>query len=207
MLQLYWTPGTGVIAPEVMCEEMGLAYERIPVDMDRGEHLEADYLRLNPTGEVPAMVLDDGTMVTESAAIVLLLGERHPQGGLVPTSEAVQRPAFLRWLLFLATSVYGTYMGIYHTDRFTNDPDHYPDIRAASLDRLDRQFSILEAAIAGDPWFLTGGYSALDIYLAMLADWHPEPTRIRDPNPALRRLCDAIEHRTAFRRVMVRHRS
>ena len=206
MLQLYWAPNTGVIAPEVICEEAGLACERIPVDMERGEHLEATYRRVNPTGQVPAMILDDDTVVTESAAMVLLLSERNPHAALAPASAAPERPTFLRWLLFLATSVYGAFTGVYHSDRFTTDPGQCADVRAASLDRLDRHFAIVEEAIAGDPWFLPSGYSALDIYLAMLADWHPEPPRIRDPNPALRRLCEAIEQRGTFARVMARHR-
>jgi glutathione S-transferase len=138
--------------------------------------------------------------------MVLVLGDREPRGGLVPASDAPERPTFLRWLLFLATSVYGAFTGVYHSDRFTTDPAHYPQVRAASLERLDRLFGILDAAIAGDPWFLPHGYTALDIYLAMLAGWHPEPERIRKPNPALRRLCDAMEQRDAFARVMARHR-
>lgn len=207
MLQLYWAPHTGVIAPEVMCEELGVDYERIPVDMKAGEHTADAYLRINPTGQVPAMILDDGTVVTESAAMVLLLGEREPGRGLVPPPGERGHAQCLRWLLFLATSVYGAFTGVYHSDRLTTEPAHEPEVRAASLQRLDRLFAMAGDAIEGDPWFLRGGYSALDIYLAMLADWHPEPARIREPNAALRRLCDAVEQRDAFARVMARHRA
>jgi glutathione S-transferase len=206
MLKLYWAPDTGVIAPEVMCEEMGLACERIPVDMAGGEHLGAAFRQINPACQVPTIILEDGTVVTESAAMVLLLGERDPRGALAPAPGAAERPVFLRWLMFLATSVYGAFMGVHHSDRFIGDPAHYADVRATALERLDDHFSIVEAAIAGDPWFLESGYSALDIYLAMLVGWHPEPGRILEQNPALHRLCDAIERRDAFARVMARHR-
>ncbi len=77
MYRLYWAAGTGAIAPEVMLEAAGTAFERIVVDLAAGEHRRADYLAVNPVGEVPALVLPDGTVVTESAAIVLLLGERR----------------------------------------------------------------------------------------------------------------------------------
>lgn len=207
MYRLYWDAGTGALAPEVMLEETGLAYERVPVDLEAGEHREPEYLRINPAGLVPALELPDGRVMTESAAMVLYLGEQHPEGGLVPEPQHADRPEFLRWLLFMATPVYMALTRVHYPERYTTEPAAADSVRQAALGELDGLFPLLDNAIAGDPWFLPHGYSALDVYLAMVADWHPDPTGLLERNPSLGRLCAATEQREIFARVMARHRA
>ena len=205
MYRLYWEALSGAMLPEVMLEEMSVPYERIPVDMDAGEHRSPEYLAINPAGQVPALALPDGSVIGESAAMALLLGERHPEGSLVPAPADDDRPQFLRWLLFMATSVYPTFIRVNHPERFTTDPGGVEAVRDAAVDAVERQFALLDGAIAGDPWFLPRGYGALDIQLAMLADWHPDRPALLARNPAVRGLCEAIEARPAYARVRARH--
>ncbi len=205
MYRLFWEALSGAMLPEVMLEEMSIAYERIPVDMAAGEHRSPQYLAINPAGQVPALALPDGSVIGESAAMALLLGERHPEGGLVPAPGDDDRPEFLRWLLFMATSVYMTFVRVNHPERFTTAANGIEAVRAAAVDAVDRQFGLLDGAIAGEPWFLPRGYSALDIQLAMLADWHPDRPGLLARNAAVRGLCEAIEERPAYARVRARH--
>ena len=202
MYRLYWDAGTGALAPQVMFEELGVAWERVPVRIDAQAHRAPDYLAINPAGEVPALELPDGRLMTESAAMVLLIGERHPEGGLVPAGDDDDRADFLRWLLFMATSVYMTFTRNYYPERGTTDAHGAASVRQAALEQLERQYAILDDAIAGDPWFLARGYSALDIYLAMLTDWHPEPEALCERHPAVGRLCAATRRRPAFARAL-----
>jgi len=205
MYRLYWARGTGAIAAEVMLEETGIAYERVVVDMDAGEHLQPDYLAVNPAGQLPTLELPDGTVIAESAAMVVLIGERHPETGLVPPVDAPERARFLHRLMYMATSVYPTLVRRYHADHFTTDPTGVGAVRAAALEALERQFALLDAAIEGDPWFLTRGCTALDIYLAMLTGWHPGTAGLLQRNVAIGRVCAAIEKRDAYARVMAQH--
>lgn len=202
MYKLYWAPHTGAIAPQVMLEEAGAKYERVPLDLDAGEHYGVGYTAINPAAQIPALALPNGTVVTESAAIVLLLGERHPTTQLVPQPADADRPAFLRWLLFMATSIYMTMARLNHPERFTiAERDLQPD-PAGAADAIERQFDIAAGGIVGDPWFLPRGYSALDIYLTMLVDWHPQRQRLLSRQPALERLTAAVADRPVFARVM-----
>lgn len=206
MYRLYWAAGTGAIAPEVMLEEAGVPFERVVIDLAAGEHREPDYLAVNPTGEVPALQLPDGTVMTESAAMVLLLGERYPRTGLVPPADHPERPRFLRWLLYMAATVYPMLARMNHPERFAAPPcSHEPD-RSEAIRCLDGQFGVLENAIAGEPWCLAGGYGALDIYLTMLAGWHPERDSMLARNRVLAELVRATEANTVYARVMERHR-
>ena len=84
MYKLYWSKMSGAIAPQVLLEEVGAKYEKIVVDLDQEENQEPDFLAINPMGQIPALVLPDGTLMTESAAIILQICDRHPEAKLAP---------------------------------------------------------------------------------------------------------------------------
>jgi glutathione S-transferase len=195
---LYWEALSGAMAPQVMLEEMAVGYRKVAVDMARGEHKTPEYLAVNPTGQVPALGLPDGMVIGESAAIVLVLGERHPEAGLVPRVGDPDRPVFLRWLVFMAASLYMTFVRYNHPERFTTDQSTTEPIRAAALCAIDRDFGVLGDAIRGDPFFLPRGLTALDIYLAMLASWHPDRHALLKREPGVAALCRAVEARPSY---------
>ena len=133
MYRLFWEVLSGAIAPQAMLEEMEIDYEKIPVDMTQGAHLSPDYLNLNPTGQVPALGLPDGSVIGETAAIILTLGERHPESPLVPRADSGDRPSFLFWLLYMATSEYMAFGRSCHPERHTTDQDALDPVRLAAL--------------------------------------------------------------------------
>lgn len=199
MYGLYWNRGSGAFTVEALLCEIGLPYERIAVDLRAGAQREADYLRLNPRGQVPALRLPDGSIMTETAAMALQLCETHPQAGLLPAPGTAARAQALRWLFFAAANLYEGDLRWYYPERYSTDPAAAPGIRAQAGADMDRDFAILEeAAAAGGPWFLEGGFSALDAYLAMLAGWHPEPERFPGRFPRLARLVRAVAARPAI---------
>ncbi len=205
MYRLFWETISGAMAPQAMMEEMGVSYEKIAIDMAVGEHRTETYLAQNPTGQIPALKLDDGRIIGESAAIVLFLGEQHPEGRLVPLPGNEERPVFLFWLMYMATSGYMTFGRSCHPERFTTDQGALDPVRLAAEAQIDGFFDTLEGAIAGDPYFLPSGFSSLDIYLTMLTTWHADKASLFENNPRIARLCAAVEARPAYRRVMQDH--
>lgn len=202
---LFWEAMSGAMAVELVLEEMGLNYRRHPVDMASGEHRTAEYLSLNPTGQVPALKLHDGQVIGESVAIILTLGDRHPGSGLVPEPDDPERPTFLRWLVYMAASPYMTFVQYNHPERFLDDPATHDALEANANARLSGQFDILNAAISGDPYFLRSGPSALDFYLYMLLIFHPDRDALLADRARLRRLFDAVGKRQSARRVTPAH--
>jgi glutathione S-transferase len=205
MYTLYWERLSGVIAPEAMLREMDIPYERICVDMAAGEHLEEHYLAINPTGQVPAMRYPNGQVIGESAAMVLSLGERHPDSGLVPLPQEPDRPQFLYWLLYMAATGYPTAGRVGHPERYTTDQNVISSVLSAADAQNDRFFGILNSAIGGNPYFLPRGFSALDIYLTMLALWHSDTRKLDEQNPKIAVLRHAVFDRPSFRNVMIEH--
>ena len=172
MYRLFWEIGSGSIAVQALLEEMALDFDRIYVDMEAGEHRGEAYLRHNPTGMVPALQLPDGQTIGESAAILLHLGDRFADRGLVPAAGDEDRPVFLFWLCYMATTGYKAFGRLAHPERYVRGQDDFePICRAAEAD-LVGFFDVVERGIAGRPYLLPRGFTALDIYLAMLAGWY-----------------------------------
>lgn len=199
MYGLYWNRGSGAFAVEALLREIGADYERIAVDIRAGAQREPAYLRLNPRGQVPALRLPDGSIMTETAAMALQLCETHPQAALLPAPGTAARAQALRWLFFAAANLYEGDLRWYYPERYSTDPAAAPGIRARAGADMDRDFAILDAAAAAEgPWFLETGFSALDVYLAMLAGWHPEPDSFPARFPRLARLVRAVAARPAI---------
>lgn len=203
--ELFWEAMSGAMAVEFVLEEMALAYRLRPVDMASGEHRSPEYLALNPTGQVPALALPNGIVIGESAAIILTIGDRHPNGGLVPGFAESERPMFLRWLIYMAASPYMSFVQFNHPERFLEDTSTHRALIENARQRLDGQFEVLDRAISGDPYFLPSGLTALDLYLFMLIVFHPERNDVLARRPRLRSLYDEVRRRDSAHRVLPAH--
>ena len=205
MYTLFWEKMSGAIAPQVMLEEIGVAYEKSVIDMSANEHQQASYLAVNPTGLIPALKLPDGKFIGETAAILLQLGESHAAHQLVPQPGDSDRAEFLHWLLYMASSGYPTFSRAWHPEQFTADLDVLEPIQLVAEEQLNRIYDVLDGVISGKPYFLPCGFSALDIYLAMLTEWHSDKKKMFLRNPKVAALYKAVEDRPAYKRVINEH--
>jgi glutathione S-transferase len=203
--KLYWEAMSGAMVVELFLEEARIEYQRVIVDMAAGEHRSAEYLSLNPTGQVPALGLPNGQVVGESAAILLTLGEHHPDAGLVPQPRTQDRPAFLRWLIYMAASPYMTFVQFNHPERFMDDERAHDALVENARLRLLSQFSSLDAAITGTPYFLPDRLSALDLYLFMLVEFFGDQSVVYADRGRLARLHEAVSELECAKAVRPRH--
>ena len=206
MYKLYWAQMSGAIAPQALLEEIGADYEKIVIDMDKMEHRTPEFLAVNPWAQIPALVLPDGTLMTESAAMVLHLADRHPEAKLAPPAGSAESARFLRWLLFMASTLYVTDMRLYHAEQFTSDSTGLDGVLASALADMDRSFAVLDEALNPGPYLLGETFSAADIYLWMLSCWHPEPAKMLAKNPRVKQLSELVQVRPAIARVWDEHK-
>jgi len=195
---LYARSGAGSIAPQILLEELGVPY--VTVWVDQGAALEPDYLRICPTGKVPALGLPGGSAIFESAAICIHLTDTHPGCALAPAPGTAAHAQYLQWMLFLATSLYDSVLRIYYAQRYTTADDS-SGVKSAALAEFESYLALIEERITSG--LLGDELSAADIYLFMLAGWHPdgEPA-IRTRFPKVGALCARIAERPAVVRVM-----
>jgi glutathione S-transferase len=205
MYTLFWEKGSGSIVVQALLEEMGVSYEPRHVDMASGEHKGRDYLQQNPTGLVPALGLPNKQTIGESAAIVLHLGEQGADNPLVPQPGDADRPEFLYWSMYMATIGYPAFTRIAHPERYTKDQDAIDPVRLAAEDAATMLLDVLEDAIKGRPYFLSSGFSALDLYLTMLSEWHPDKSALFKRNPKIALLCLEVKKRPAYKKAITDH--
>lgn len=203
---LYWSSRSGSLAPLCLLIETGTPHDTVEVDTRARAHKSPDYLRdVHPLGTVPALRLPDGMVLIESAAMVLYLADRAP--GLAPSREDPARPAHLQWVTYGAATLYSTCLRIYHTEDLVPDAAARDGARAMAVESLDRQWAVVERGLGGDAPYLFGDRAgAADIYLAMLASWHPAPERFEAACPGVARLRRAVWDLPSMRRALAVHR-
>lgn len=202
---LYGRPGWGSAIVEAQLAWYGLPFRF----EDCGDLLSSAEARerlapLNPLAQTPVLVLPNGTVMTESAAITLHLADITARDDLVPGPGAAERAAFLRWLVFLVANLYPTFTYADIPTRFVKD-------EAAAAQFLDevntyarRLWRMVEAA-AGAPWFLGERFSALDIYLAVMTHWRPRADWFSENAPLLAQAARRAAQLPALAPVMARN--
>jgi len=171
--RLYGQAGSGAMIVESAFAVANIPVECVAVPWDDLGWKDTPLQALNPLGQLPTLVLPDGRVMTESAAIVLHLADRNPAAGLVPPPDDPQRVVFLRWLIFLVAAVYPTFT-------YGDVPERWVEGDAAAAARLRRGtdrhredlYRQLES-VAGEPWFLGQTFSAIDLYLWVMRRWRP----------------------------------
>lgn len=172
MYRLYHMPGWGSAIVDLQMEFYGLECERIATGDLFDDPGAAERLRpVNPRAQLPTLVLPDGQVMTESAAITLHLADVTGRDDLVPGPAAGERAAFLRWLVYLVANVYPTFTYADAPERFVAEAEGAA-FRARVLAYRKTLWREVEAAARG-PWFLGARFTALDIYLAVMTRWSP----------------------------------
>jgi GST-like protein len=154
-------------------------------------------LGLNPLGQVPTLILPDGKVMTESAAIILHLADLAPQARLAPAANDPLRPHFLRWLVFLVAALYPTFTygddpKKWVGDKAGGDEASGKHLRAATDEHRKKLWSYFAAQLPCKPWVLGEGFSALDLYVAVMIAWRPGNAWFMEQAPALVKIADRV---------------
>ena len=157
--------------------ESAFAVAGIPIDYE-----EVDYsadsptrprlLAVNPLGQVPALVLPDGRVMTESLAIIHHISDHAPKAGLIPAGGDPTRETFYRWAVFIVAALYPTFTYGDDPKKWVADEAGSKMLRDSTNRHREALWKELEAA-AGSPWFLGERMSALDLYFASMIYWRP----------------------------------
>ena len=174
---LYSHDGSGGFAVEAALVKVGAAHEVVAIDIVKGDQNRPDFVAINPMRQVPALRLPDGSVMTESAAIVVHLADAFPGKGLAPKPATSAHAQFLRWMLFLAANLYEGDLRYFYPDRYTTDPAGIEGVKSAGAAHMKKSFAVVEDALARSPFLCGPDLTMADVYLAMLTAWSPEPLK------------------------------
>lgn len=201
-LILYGRPGSGSWAVQVVLEELAVPYERVWVS-DESAAVER-FRKINPTGKVPALALADGTVMFESAAMLIHLAMRYPQAKLAPEPGSSRHATFLQWMTFLSANVYEAALRTFYSARYSARGAADADaIREQGIADYAAHLTLIARAL--DPFVMGADYSAADAYLYMMASWHPNKDELMVRLPALAAHAALLRGRPAVAKVEADH--
>lgn len=169
--RLYGYAGSGSAAVELALAAGGIAHERVDLDPEAGDLKSPAFLALNPRGQVPALALPDGSVVTEIPAILSHLADANPDSGLAPPPGSSLRAQHDRWMAFTHANIYEAVLRVYYTDRYTTDPAGVPGIKAAAEAYVLRHLELLEEAMGQGPFLLGPGPMGVDCLIWVILTW------------------------------------
>lgn len=205
-LRLYGTLGSGSAACEAALALSGLDHELIDLaKWDKDGPAPKVLTAINPLGQVPVLALPDGSVMTESAAILIHVADLAPASGLAPLPGAPLRPLFLRWMLYLAAQSYPTVLRVYYPERFTDDPSGAAAVNSAAIRRSALEWSIFAEALGDGPFILGDKMCAVDLYAAMFAGWDVDIDALFAAHPNLKTLCAGVAAHPVAGKVWQRH--
>jgi len=198
MYILYYSPGTASMAVHQALIETGAVHELRAVDFDAREQKSADYLRLNPNGMVPTLVVD-GAPYYECAALLLLLAERHPGAALAPLPGTAARATFLQWIAHLANTLQPAFRQWFYPQDFA-PIEHEKESKESARRRIEAAWTRLDAHLAAHgPHVLGEHFSVADLYATMLMRWSRNMPNPATAWPALDALARRVKARPSWR--------
>ncbi|WP_449427694.1 glutathione S-transferase family protein [Rhodanobacter umsongensis] len=200
MYTLYYSPGTASMVVHLALLEIGAPHALRLVDFDADAQHSAEYLKLNPRGVVPTLVVD-GRPVSESAALLMVLADRHPQAGLAPAPGTPEHEAWQQWIVYLSNTLMSTYRFWFYPSEL-GSAEHTPEVRVALQHKIEGVWNLLDAQLAANgPYLLGKEFSGADLLLTMLLRWSRNMPRPATEWPALKRLADLVRARPSWQRL------
>jgi glutathione S-transferase len=204
--KLYWHPDTSSTAAMAILEEIGQPYDMQELDWQRGDTETPEYLKVSPLGLFPALELGDGTAMFESAAMVQVLCDRHPEINLAPSIDDPDRPRYLQWLYYLSNTIYPSTTRIWHPERYTTTPENEPTVKEQAQITIMEQWLAIEKYLQQEgPCLLGDRFTACDIYLQMITTWMDDPTGLLNSFPGIRILVKEVVSRNSCKIANNRH--
>ncbi len=205
MYKLYARPGWGSVIVEAQLAYYGLDYALEDAgDLFTSETARKALSTINPVTQLPTLILPDGQIMTESAAITLHLADVTGRHELVPAPGEPERAQFLRWLVFIVANIYPTFMLADNPSRFVADKDGHEDFRTNVSAYKETLWRTVDAN-AQQPWFLGSRFSALDIYVCAMTHWFPMRAWFAANTPRLIAIAKAADEVPELRAVWRRN--
>lgn len=203
MYKLFYAPGSAAMAPHAVLEEIGARHELVLVDLQKKAHQKPEYLKLNPKGRVPVLI-EGGFVLTESAAIIMHLCDRHPEAKLAPAVGTNERASWYQWLLYLTNTLQPAFLEYFYPERtFPSAPNTQQQLKASAERRLAAMFIYIDSELAArGPYLLGQTFSAPDIFMHMLARWSRWFEKPAYRYIHIKQLTDLVRARPAVQRMM-----
>lgn len=168
MYKLYYSPGACSMAVHVLLNELGVPFEPLRVALKDGATKTPEYLKLNPRGQVPLLIVD-GTPVKEGGAIIAFLLDAH-KSPMLPAS-GIARAKALEWLAWANATLHPAYSRAFWLARVGIDDKAKQELQQQTWKQIQSLWDEAEARLAQDKYLAGDTWGAADILMAVIANW------------------------------------
>jgi glutathione S-transferase len=164
-MKLYYSPGACSLSPHIALLESGLNFDLEKVDLKAGKtETGIDYTSINPKGYVPALQLDNGTLLTEGPTIVQYIADHSILAKIAPAHGAMSRYELGEWLGYINSEIHKTFSPLF-------DKSSPEETKASAKKKLDRRFAYAAKRLAAHPYLIDDTFSVADGYLFVTLRW------------------------------------
>ena len=168
-ITLYYGPGACSFASHVALEESGLDYEAVKLNLAAGDQRKPEYLKLNPRGRVPTLVVD-GEPLTENVGILTWIGGGHPETGLWP-KDTWQQCKLVSMLAWFSNTVHPAYTHLLRPERFVDGDEHRAAVKDKARGIYEGYLREIDGMLRGRKWLMGSRYTVADPYLPVFYRW------------------------------------
>jgi len=208
MYTLYGKKGSGSASIQVALGIIDAPFRIVETASWDTNDAFVELLKINPLGQIPTLVLEDGSVLTESAAILIHLGSAHPESGLLPR-DASARAQAIRGLVFIAANCYSAISIIDYPERWCADADTddavKDRIRAGTRARLHKHWEMFADLFPARPYLGGTELGALDLFAAVVSKWSGSRKHLEKTRPAFYETLMRIEGHPKVAPVFARH--
>lgn len=198
MYTLYGAPGAASLCVHWLLIELGVPHELVKLDLEAGEQKKPEFLKINPGGLVPTMMVD-GTPLHESAALLMLLAERHHEFGYAPPPGSPRRGQYMTWMFYLSNTLQPAFRDWFYPDQLAGAA-HSEAVKDGARSRIEGCFDRIDARLASDgPYFMGDRVSAVDFLGTMLMRWSRNMPRPATCRTAIADYVGRMKSRPAFK--------
>ena len=199
-MRLWYAPRTISVAAAIALEEAGLAHELVPVDMAGGEQNSESYLKLNPKGRVPLLATDDGTLLTETGAILEYIAACAPDAGLVP-ADPVAAAQMRSVMYYMASTMHVNHAHNRRGHRWARKPESFADMTAMVPETMAASAAFFQNDCLQGDWVLGDTFSLADIYAFVVCSWLESDGVSLDDFPGIAAFIERMRSRASVRAV------
>ncbi|CAG0980709.1 glutathione S-transferase [Burkholderiales bacterium] len=164
-MKLYYSPGACSLSTHIVLNEGGFSYDTERVDLASGKtETGADYRAVNPNGYVPALLLDDGQVLTEGPAIIQYLADRVPEKRLAPPAGTMERYRLMEWLNFISTELHKGFGALFN-------PQAPEEWKTAVKAQLAQRIGHVSQRLEGKTYLMGDDFTVADAYLFTVLGW------------------------------------
>jgi glutathione S-transferase len=163
-MKLFYSPGACSLSPHIALHESGLQFQAEKVDLStKKTESGKDFNTINPKGYVPALQLEDGSILTEGPAIVQYIADKATQAKLAPANGTVDRYRLQEWLNFIGTEIHKNFSYLFGQDEA---------MKTYARTKLAQRFDGLRSAFEkGNPFLMGDQFTVADGYLFTVLNW------------------------------------